>query len=549
LIRVLTKKFKVERPSNDEQLSSSISKMPSASRVVLFLFAALGALLRLPLLNTPLTSDEGGFAYIVRSWSRGGALYDTIWVDRPQALLLMYRGTFASLGDTARSVRILAMFVAACTTVVIGLIAFRLTRSSFAALVSSLLYALLSAMPQIEGHTANGELLSALPSSLSLLCLIAAIDSSLITAVDSSRKTAGVSWLARLPKRSILFFATGAFVGTAMLVKQSAFDALIVVSVAMLVCARKSMAGRSVSVPEIFVCAGGFFSVVGLAAIHGATLGWSRWYFAIIGYRLHVENLGSGTLNDRWLRLYRSMQIADRHLIPLGGLVIVGVLTCRFRSHRRLLPLLWLAAAGSAFALGGLFHAHYYIGLCGPISLVGGLGIERFRNNLGGSTTAVGARRTLIASALSVVVPVVLFVPSLQYSRTVWQARTKSLRSVRSSYDTRLPRNAALAKWLKANTKPGEPFYALYADAALYFDADRPCPYPYLWERGVERIPGALPKLIALLQGPNAPRYVVQISQPMAIVGGAKVGSVLSARYHKVTTVEGIAILKRNDQT
>ena len=48
--------------------------------------------MRLPFFDAPLTADEGGYAEAARLWGRGATLYRDIWVDRPQGLILVFRG-------------------------------------------------------------------------------------------------------------------------------------------------------------------------------------------------------------------------------------------------------------------------------------------------------------------------------------------------------------------------------------------------------------------------------------------------------------------------
>ena len=52
--------------------------------------------LRLPFLDAPLTADEGGYAEIARLWAHGGSLYGSVWVDRPQGLIVVFRGALAA---------------------------------------------------------------------------------------------------------------------------------------------------------------------------------------------------------------------------------------------------------------------------------------------------------------------------------------------------------------------------------------------------------------------------------------------------------------------
>ena len=61
--------------------------------------AALASfVLHIPFLTTPLSVDEGGYGYVAQWWARGADLYGDVWVDRPQGLLLLYRGALALPG-------------------------------------------------------------------------------------------------------------------------------------------------------------------------------------------------------------------------------------------------------------------------------------------------------------------------------------------------------------------------------------------------------------------------------------------------------------------
>ena len=70
--------------------------------------ALLAVLVRLRFLDTPLSVDEGGYAAVTRFWGGGSHLYRDVWVDRPQGLLLLYRGAFDVFGTHAWAVRALA---------------------------------------------------------------------------------------------------------------------------------------------------------------------------------------------------------------------------------------------------------------------------------------------------------------------------------------------------------------------------------------------------------------------------------------------------------
>ena len=162
------------RSTTRGQGSQSVGGAPICERIrrvrtrIAWLAAAVGAALavawRLPFLHAPLTADEGGYAEVARLWSRSWTLYGSAWVDRPQGLVLTYRGALAAgLGSTA-GLRAVAAGIAAATVVVVFLLARRLAGPG-AAVAAALLLATLGASPWIESFTLEGELIAALPAA------------------------------------------------------------------------------------------------------------------------------------------------------------------------------------------------------------------------------------------------------------------------------------------------------------------------------------------------------------------------------------------------
>ena len=130
--------------------------------------ALLAVLVRLRFLDVPLSVDEGGYAAVARFWASGSHLYRDVWVDRPQGLLLLYRGAFDLFGPHAWAVRALATVWGAGLASVVALLVARVADRR-TGLVAGALVAVLSVGPRIEGFAANGELLSALPAASALL--------------------------------------------------------------------------------------------------------------------------------------------------------------------------------------------------------------------------------------------------------------------------------------------------------------------------------------------------------------------------------------------
>ena len=247
------------------------------------LAVALAVLARLPFLGAPLTADEGGYAEVARLWKHSHALYREAWVDRPQGLVLIYRGiSDLGLGST-EGMRAAAAFVAALTVLATMLVALRLG-GRITASAAALLLATAGSSPFIESFTLSGELLATLPAALSLLAFVA--------------------YLRR--RRPELLLIAGLLTGAAFMVKQSALDAGLA-AVAYLVWTTGRRAVRPVA---LFLTA----AVIPIAfgALTAPSLG--DWWYAVIAYRGQGDSLVTGSLTWRLHLLWLSVPAATKAL-------------------------------------------------------------------------------------------------------------------------------------------------------------------------------------------------------------------------------------------
>jgi 4-amino-4-deoxy-L-arabinose transferase-like glycosyltransferase len=176
--------------------------------------AAVTLLVRLPLLGLPLDPDEGGYAYIAQRWSDGARLYSPqAWVDRPQGLMLLFRG-IDTVSYSALAIRLTAVLVAVVLALAVGAIAWavvggtgRTTDGRTAGLVAAGTAAVLGAGSLVEGYQLNGELAA--------------------SAVGCAGLAIAFWWRAGRLRAEWLLLA-GALCGSALLVKQSAVDTPVV---------------------------------------------------------------------------------------------------------------------------------------------------------------------------------------------------------------------------------------------------------------------------------------------------------------------------------
>src|SRR3954447_20622741 len=140
--------------------------MPESARRPILAAALLAVLLRVPFLFTGLSTDEGGYAYVAQQWSRGARLYDTAWLDRPQGLLLTYRALLA-IDASGWTIRLGMVLAGAVITVALGAIGVLLAGRT-TGIAAAWIYAVVGVAPHLEGITFNGELLAAVPSTVSI---------------------------------------------------------------------------------------------------------------------------------------------------------------------------------------------------------------------------------------------------------------------------------------------------------------------------------------------------------------------------------------------
>ena len=129
--------------------------------------ATVSVLMRLRMLWSPVSVDEGGYLAIARSWAHGKVLYRDVFVDRPQGLLVLFRVWDWASGGSTSSIRIMAMLFGVLLVVSTGIIVRELA-GDVAARFAAIICAVASAAPMLEGYAANTELLSGAMSAAGL---------------------------------------------------------------------------------------------------------------------------------------------------------------------------------------------------------------------------------------------------------------------------------------------------------------------------------------------------------------------------------------------
>ncbi len=460
-------------------------------------------LLRLRFLDVPLNVDEAGYGQVARLWSRGFPLYgDVAWVDRPQGLVGLYR-IAVTLGDD-EAIRLLAVGAGAILVVSLAVIAWTLVGPR-AGIIAAWLIALVGPAPHLEGFTANGELLGGAVAAAAIAC--------------------AVRWA--VAPRLWLLVATGVLAGLGPLVKQSAFDGCVVAAVVVLAVAwrrRRALAGLGHLAVLVAAIALPWAGAALWAA--SASPGIDGWWYAIYGYRAGTESVLSG---DVGMRIELFGNSIPWMLVDAGLLLILAAIGLAALARRGglAIPLVWLVACALGFAAGGLYHPHYWVQMLPPLALLAAAGAD-------GLWQTRGRRTALAVAGAAALIPVALAGP-------VYLASTPELASARSTNDPRVISAIGVGRALAEATGPDEPIQVLWANAAVYWHADRIPATRYLWYRNIEFIPGAREDVAVDFEGDSPPAAAVGYQPVRALDTEGRVQAALDLRYRR-SEVDGAPV-------
>ena len=437
--------------------------------------AALAALLRLPFLGS-IGPDEGGYAYAAWQWASGRGLYRSVWIDRPQGLLLAYRGLIGialepwaiRLGALVAAVAIALLLVAVGTELI----------SRRAGVLAGLLFAAVGVGPRIEGFTFNGELAAAAPATAAV----------------------AVALRARKAASPLLYLVAGVLAGSALLMKQSGFDGLAVAGALALTapCRRRASTGCVVA---------GALVPVAASAVAGWRDDWPAYWSGVVWSHAVAVPV------DRRLRHLGATASAPlRDLLVLAVVAALGLVVARRLPLARLVLPVWVVAAVVAVNLGGLYWPHYYVQLVPPLALAAAAALVRLPP----------VPTWLVAAAVAA--PALYFVAHVSLA-----SPTRRAHLVR--YALAFENDRRIGRYVRAHSSRDDRIYALISRADVYFLARRRAAFRYLWVHPLRETRSARDALVSTLSSPGRPRLVVVFQHPKHDAFGRRVSAALAAGY------------------
>ncbi|HEY7032743.1 MAG TPA: glycosyltransferase family 39 protein [Thermomicrobiales bacterium] len=496
--------------------------------------------LRWPFIGVPLNADEGGYAYVARRWLDGrGHLYDDLWISRPQGIFLAYGLIFRTLGTSVEAIHLGAWFVGLATTLFVWLFA-RDWLGRRAGIAAALVFTLINGSPYLEGYTANAEVFMALPSAAVVWLLW--------------------RWMRREGGRGTLL-AVGVLAAVATLLKPSG---VVMLPVAIgFVWLLGDASWRQVLGRWAWI-GGGFVLGMAPALIHGWLVGWHDFVYASFTYRLEYQSSATVTRAHHWERMVRLVRHCRALLAAVGVVIgarwaaglawrpapvswpaprVAGVVAEPLffgRSMARsdeeqggLLLRLWLLGCLAGIAMGGDWWYHYLIQIAAPLAiwLVAALG------DLSGLLGRTRWRMVTLAIVALLIGQYWVGAIGGPNRISTWLYHREEVVAA-----------AGVATYLNTHSPAEAPVYVAFSQPAISYLANRPSPYRYLYPQELAAVPHAEADLIAMVEAPTRPLYIVDTGRGAPFAdGGRAFWAAVATRYHLEATVDGLGIYRANE--
>ncbi|RNM16310.1 hypothetical protein [Nocardioides pocheonensis] len=485
--------------------------------------AAAAVALRLPFLGAPEGADEGGYLAVARQWHGAGpSLYGHYWVDRPPLLIALFQVASAFGGMPA--VRVLGALAAGVA--VLGVAdAARRVAGHRAAVWGAALAAALLASPQLGTVQVNGELLAAPFVAWSVACWLRALPQPLDSQPPGELP-------AKRPGAAPAAFGAGVLAACAVLVKQNMADPIVFGTASALAAAWGTGAvHRSVVRRAAVGAAGGLVTGLVLVGtwtmIRGASL--TSVFGAMYPFRVRAAVV-LATLPDQG-QAQRFGVFMDAWLSS-GVLLVVGAFVWATVRRRVPEPVAWglcalLVWAAASVLLSGGFWDHYLVQLVVPVSVAGGLA-------LGGTGSF---RRRELGRLVPALAAAAVVLVALTHWALAWGTKASD-------------RGVGAGTAIAAVAAPGDTVVSLVGDAETVEASGLMSPYPYLWTLPAQVDDPHLTRLIALLNGPGAPTWLVPWNRPsFPPPTRERLAAVVAAHYRAVGAVCGHPLLLRDGVT
>jgi hypothetical protein len=409
----------------------------------LIIISVIFFLLRFPSFIEPYWyGDEGIYEVIGQAIDNGRLLYTQAWDNKPPLLYLVY----AFFHDDQNSIRFFSFIVGLLSVLCFFYLSQKIFKKLGSSVIASSLYAILFALPIIEGNIANAENFMLLP---------------IITAGYLIYQN---SYTPNTPKKRFLIPTAGLLLGIAFLFKIVAlFDFAAFFLYFVIVQIPKQLHKRVFS--RSFV----FHSIALIVSFFIPILVTALYFFSQNALSDFIQAVFFGNINYVG---YKNTFIIPQGLLILKVLILSGIVLFLFIrrkkfSHASLFILLWTSFALFNTFFSGRPYNHYLLVLLPSFCLLIGyvFAIQTYRKKL-----AIGTIIVIILIIITQNFNVYGFKKTmLYYQNTVlFLLNKKDLTAYRSFFDKKVPRDYELASFIKAHTNSSENIFIWGNNPQIY---------------------------------------------------------------------------------
>lgn len=358
---------------------------------LLLLIIIFSLLIRIPMLNVPLERDEGEYAYIAQCIQQGDLPYRDIVCQKPPGIFYLYLLAFKVTG-----VKVSQIHFFLCLYVLIEIfLLYRLSLMLFnkpVALISALIFSVITAEPSVSGFAANTEIFMLLPIIVSIIILLAA------------QRQGKNRW----------YFICGLLNGAAFIIKQVAALNFVFIVLFIVISQIKTWPTFKEVLKKVLYLSTGFCLLIMIVFLYflfrSAGPDFIYWVF------LHnFDYIAETAINQNLLRT-----IVERISLILQGdwlFWALNLFACYYllkskKYHNFLLPG-WFLFSFLGVTVGLRFFSHYFIQIAPALALGSGLGFYLIMKKAGGITKAPLKR--LIQSLIVVLLIIIPFRANYKY--------------------------------------------------------------------------------------------------------------------------------------
>jgi hypothetical protein len=474
---------------------------------LLVVILLLTTVIRLPSLYEPhWYGDEGIYLVLGQALRKGFVWYQDIFDHKPPLLYLI-----AALSGNVMWFRFLTLIANLTNIWIIWRLAEKLLSSPRKVALVTLLFALVSSLPALEGNIANAEIFMILPASAAMLWLLEA-------------------------KGARAYLGSGLLFSLAFLLKVPAGADFGAAFIWLIFFGGMSLRPLKKSLLKLGLLVLGFTVPVILSFIYYFAIGAGQAYLATaFFYNIdYISVWQRGALPQTQLGPQSGLMI--RFLVLAGAVVVTWLLTRREKPAIRLLPI-WLGFTLFAALLSERPYPHYLIQVLPPLVLLVGAWFGHIKQ----STRAVFLG-TIGLLLLAFSFYSFSFYPVWSYYQNFGHYMTGqiSTREYRNYFDSKTDRNYQIADYIRLRTNNDDQIYVWGNAPFIYVLAKRLPVGPYTVAFHVESF-GDHSNTIEKLQQYRPPYIVVEDSSPQF----PALEELLLGSYVPVETNEGATIFRR----